>query len=241
MEIDPETLTPGLRYNLVIGTVVPRPIAVVGTVSIDGRPNLAPFSCFMYAGTNPLTLVVSPANPSTPSNAPGSGPPDLPQAASEKDTLRNAKPVSEGGTGEFTVSIATEATIQRVVACAEPLAHGDSEFEFAGLRSAPSTKVSAPRLADTPVSFECVTTQVIRLNPGAPGGGNLLIGTVVNIHLRDDLAHERYHIDAARLRAVGRMGGPQYCTTRERATIPMGAQALATAVEWQRDAGSRAR
>ncbi len=216
------------RYNLIIGTVVPRPIAVVGTLSTEGRPNLAPFSCFMYAGTNPLTLVVCVANP-----GPSSQQPDPP---AEKDTLRNAKPVAEGGTGEFTVSTATEELIQRIVACAEPLPHGQSEFEFAELGQAPSTLVRAPRLAGSPSSFECRTKQVVRLGPGAPGGGNLLIGTVIRIHLRDDLRHERMHIDADALGAVGRMGGPNYVSTRERATIPMGAPALQTALEWKRNA-----
>jgi flavin reductase (DIM6/NTAB) family NADH-FMN oxidoreductase RutF len=178
----------------------------------------------MYAGTNPLTLVVCIANPS----------PGERRSHAEKDSLRNAKPADEGGTGEFTVSTATEAQIQRIVACAEPLPHGDSEFDFAGLRAAPSTHVRAPRLADSPCSFECRTRQVVRLNPGEAGGGNLLIGTIVNIHLRDDLDHPRKHIDADRLRAVGRMGGPQYVATHERATIPMGAEALRTALEWQR-------
>lgn len=225
MQLDPASIPPNLRYNLAIGTVVPRPIAVVGTRSLDGRANLAPFSCFMYAGTDPLTLVVCIANPGKAAANP------------EKDTLRNAKPADEGGTGEFTVSIATEECIQRIVACAETLPHGTSEFEYAGLAEAPSAMVRAPRMAESPVSYECRTRQVVRLNPGAPGGGNLLIGTVVNIHLRDDLAHERFHIDASRLHAVGRMGGPQYCTTRERATIPMGAAALGTTVQWQTDAG----
>lgn len=224
VELDPSELSLHDRYNLIIGTVVPRPIAVVGSLSTDGRPNLAPFSCFMYAGTNPLTLVVCIANPSPGEN----------RAHAEKDSLRNAKPVDEGGTGDFTVSTATEEQIQRIVACAEPLPHGQSEFEYAGLRAAPSTHVRAPRLADSPCSFECRTRQVVRLNPGEPGGGNLLIGTIVNIHLRDDLDHPRKHIDADRLRAVGRMGGPQYVSTRERATVPMGAEALQTALKWHR-------
>jgi flavin reductase (DIM6/NTAB) family NADH-FMN oxidoreductase RutF len=227
MQLDPASIPTNLRYNLVIGTVVPRPIAVVGTRSLDGRANLAPFSCFMYGGTDPLTLVVCVANP-----GPDAGHP-------EKDTLRNAKPVGEGGTGEFTVSVATEETIQRIVACAEPLPHGESEFEAVGLTEAPATTMRAPRLAESPVSYECRTREVVRLNPGVPGGGNLLIGIVAWVHLRDDLAHERFHIDAARLGAVGRMGGPQYCTTRERATIPMGLQALHTSVEWRRDASTK--
>jgi flavin reductase (DIM6/NTAB) family NADH-FMN oxidoreductase RutF len=225
MELDPAMLSTHERYSLIIGTVVPRPIAVVGTLSTEGHPNLAPFSCFMYGGTNPLILVVCVANPSPSAQQPA--PP------AEKDTLRNAKPIAEGGTGEFTVSTATEELIQRIVACAEPLPHGQSEFEYAGLDQAPSTLVQAPRLAGSPSSFECRTEQVVRLSPGAPGGGNLLIGRVIRIHLRDDLHDERFHIDADALRAVGRMGGPNYVSTRERATIPMGAAALQTALVWK--------
>ncbi|MFO0783886.1 MAG: flavin reductase family protein [Phycisphaerales bacterium] len=225
MQIDPATLPQALRYNLVIGTVVPRPIAVVGTVSPDGKPNLAPFSCFMYAGTDPLTLVVSPANP--PAGAPHP----------EKDTLRNAKPVEEGGTGEFSVSVATEELLQRIVACAEPLPHGQSEFDYAGLRAAPGTAIRAPHLAESPAAFECRTRQVVRLDPGAPGGGNLLIGTVVNIHLRDDLHHERFHVDAARLHAVGRMG--ERSTHAQARHHPHGRASAGTPVRWARDSGSR--
>jgi flavin reductase (DIM6/NTAB) family NADH-FMN oxidoreductase RutF len=93
MEIDVAELPVALRYNLMIGAIVPRPIAVVGTCDAEGRPNLAPFSFFTGAGSDPMTLVVCVANP--------------PSGAGEKDTLRNAKPVTEGGTGEFTVSVAT--------------------------------------------------------------------------------------------------------------------------------------
>jgi flavin reductase (DIM6/NTAB) family NADH-FMN oxidoreductase RutF len=220
MEIDVAELPVALRYNLMIGAIVPRPIAVVGTCDAAGRANLAPFSFFTGGGSDPMTLVVCIANP--------------PGGDGEKDTLRNAKPVAEGGTGEFTVSVATESNILRVVACAEPLPHGESEFDLAGLTPVPGTVVRAPRLAESPVAFECRTLQVVRLAPGRVGGGNLLVGEVVRAHVADGLASERMHVDAALLAAVGRMGGLDYCVTRERAAIPAGRAALTHPLGWQR-------
>ena len=218
MEIDPDSLPVDRRYALMIGAIVPRPIAVVGTCDASGRPNLAPFSFFTGVGSEPMALVVSVANP--------------PGGAGEKDTLRNAKPESEGGTGTFTVSVATEALITRIVACAEPLAHGESEFALAGLTPATGTRVRAPRPAESPLTFECVTQQVVRMAPGVPGASNLLIGRVVLVHVQDGLVDERMRIDPARLAAVGRMGGIEYCTTQERAAIPSGRGALGLEVRW---------
>jgi flavin reductase (DIM6/NTAB) family NADH-FMN oxidoreductase RutF len=218
MELDVAAIPVNQRYNLMIGSIVPRPIAVVGTCDAEGRPNLAPYSFFMGCGTDPMTLVISVANP--------------PGGEGEKDTLRNAKPVAEGGTGEFTVSVATEENILRVVACAEPIPHGESEFELAGLTPVAGTAVRAPRPAESPVTFECRTMQVVRMAPGKPGGGNLLVGQVVRVHVADGLASERMHVDADRLRAVGRMGGLDYCRTAERAEIPAGRPSLTHALRW---------
>lgn len=212
MEIDPGTLTPIDRYKLLIGCIVPRPIAVVSTRGVDGTINLAPFSFFSGVGSNPMTLLFCPANK-----------PD----GSEKDTLRNCKPVSEGGTGEFVVNVAPEVIIRQVVAAAEPLDSMDSEFDLVGLTPASSRVVKPPRLRESPVSFECRTLQVIRTNPGAPAGGNVVLAQVVHVHVRDDLINERLHTDPGKLNAVGRMGGLSYCLTRDRFDLPMGKDALA--------------
>jgi flavin reductase (DIM6/NTAB) family NADH-FMN oxidoreductase RutF len=145
---------------------------------------------------------------------------------SEKDTLRNAKPLVEGGTGEFVVNVASEDYIHCVAAAAEPLDYEESEFELTGLTTAASRVVKPPRVAESPVAFECRTVQVIRTNPGRPAGGNIVIGEVVHVFVRDDLINERFHIDAARLAAVGRMGGLGYTRTRDRFELPMGREAL---------------
>ncbi len=211
MELKPEELDIACRYKLLIGSVVPRPIALVSTVSPGGLDNLAPFSFFTAVGSNPMTMLFCPAN--TPDGR-------------EKDSLRNAKPAGEGGTGQFVISVVTESIVRRVAGAAEPLAYGESEFDFVGLERAASKVVRPPRVAESPIAFECETTEIIRTNPGEPGGGNIVLGRVVCVHVRDELLNERMHIDADRLNAVGRMGGRAYCRTGDRFDLPMGRAAI---------------
>jgi len=212
MDLDPALLEPRERYKLLIGCIVPRPIAFVSTISPDGRPNLAPFSFFNGIGSDPMTLLFCPANKAD---------------GSEKDTLRNCKPVSEGGTGEFVVHASTEALAREVAAAAEPLPYGESEFELVGLERVASTRVRPPRVARAAWAFECRTLQVVRTNPGAASGGNVVIGQVLHVHLDEGLVDARRHVDPERLAAIGRMGGLGYCRTRERYELPMGRDALA--------------
>jgi flavin reductase (DIM6/NTAB) family NADH-FMN oxidoreductase RutF len=199
------------RYKLLIGAIVPRPIAFVSTLSPDGKPNLAPFSFYAGVGSDPMTLLFCPANK-----------PD----GTEKDSLCNAKPIAEGGTGEFVVNSASEPYARNLAAAAEPIPYGQSEFELVGLTPAPSRVVRPPRLLEAPIAFECRTLQVIRTNPDAPHGGNIVLGRVVHIHIRDDAVNHRLHIDPDTLAAIGRMGGSSYCRTRDRFDMPMGRAAL---------------
>lgn len=208
---DPGELQTVDRYKLLIGGVVPRPIAFVSTCDEHGRLNLAPFSFFAGVGSNPMTMLFCPAN-----NADGS----------EKDTLRNAKPLTEGGTGEFVVNIAPESIARQLAACAEALPYGQSEFAFSSLTPIPSTKIRPSRVAEARMSFECITRQVIRTNPGATAGGNIVIGEVVMVHAVTGLVNERHHVDPEKLNAFGRMGGLSYCRTADRFDLPMGAAAL---------------
>ena len=210
--LDPASLPVDRRYALLIGSIVPRPIAVVGTCAPDGsEPNLAPFSFYAGAGSDPMCLLFCPANR-----------PD----GSEKDSLRHAKPRAEGGSGEFTVSVATEPIIRQVVACAEELRPDASEFDLSGLTPVRGTTVRAPRVAESPITFECRTLQVIRTNPGRPSGGNVVLGQVVWIHAEPALIDDRFRVDPDRLLAVGRMGGMDYAHTRDRFALPWGAAAL---------------
>jgi flavin reductase (DIM6/NTAB) family NADH-FMN oxidoreductase RutF len=154
-----------------------------------------------------MTLLFCPANTPT---------------GEEKDTLRNAKPLAEGGTGEFVVNIVTESIAQQMALCAEPLPYGESEFDLAHLTPAPSHIVKPPRVTQCPVAFECITKQVIRTNPGQPAGGNIVLGEVVHIHLDEGIVNDKLHTDYTKLTAIGRMGGLSYCKTNDRFDLPMG-------------------
>ncbi|MHC4219530.1 MAG: flavin reductase family protein [Planctomycetota bacterium] len=212
MEICPDDLAPRERYTLMIGCIVPRPVAFVSTVSTDGRFNLAPFSFFNGVGSNPMTVMFCPAN--------------RPDDGQDKDTLRNCRPREEGGVGQFVVNAAVASYQHQVAAAAEPLEYGASEFELVGLTPAPSRLVKPPRVAESPWAFECETVQVIRTNPDVPGAGNAVLGRVVHVWARDDVVNERLHVDPATLDAIGRMGGTSYCATRQRFEMPVGRPAL---------------
>lgn len=211
MELDPAKLKYQDRYKLLIGLVTPRPIAFVSTCDAEGRANLAPYSFFNAVGSNPMLLMFCPANKDD---------------GSEKDSLRNAKPASEGGVGEFVVNIASESFIAQVAAAGEELPFGQSEFELTGLTPTPSSVVKPPRVLESPASFECRTVRVVRTNPGEAGGGNIVLGEVVRVHAREGLLNDRLHTDASALASVGRMGGATYCLTRDRFDLPRGKAAL---------------
>ncbi len=200
MEIDPQGLALDLCYKLVIGCVVPRPIAVVSTVSAEGFPNVAPFSYFTVASHTPLSLAFTVGGPKS--------------DGSIKDTLRNARFVADGGVGEFVVNIADESYAQAMAMTGETLPHGESEFDHAGLTPRPGVAVKAPRVGEASVAFECVTTHVIPI-----GAANLVIGEVKHIYVRDDLVDDRYRVDAEKLAAIGRMAGNDYVRTRDRFEI----------------------
>jgi len=207
MELDIASMPVGLRYNLLLGAVVPRPIAVVGTMNAAGQHNLAPFSFFNAVSSEPMVLMFCPVSRGD---------------AGENDSLRNAKPVSEGGMGCFSVSLATEENIARVVKCAADLPHGESEFDHAGLTARMCARIRAPYMAESPIHFECETIEVKRFAPGVPFGGNAVFGRVIHARVDDALAHPRMHIDSEKLRAVGRMGGAWYARTTDRFELERG-------------------
>lgn len=202
MELNPASLDSSTRYKLMIGSVVPRPIAFVSSQSPQGVVNLAPFSYFNAVGHSPMALIFSVSQK-----------PDK----TEKDTLRNVRPVEDGGTGEYVINLAVESYIDQVAAASEPLPYNESEFDYLDLTTVPSTIVTPPRVAESPVAFECRTLQTVPV-----GTFTLVIGEVVHIFVEDDVVDEHYRINTDRLAAIGRMAGNDYCYTRERFPIPNG-------------------
>lgn len=192
MELDPLSLTHEVRAKLLLGLVVPRPIAVVSSISPRGAFNIAPFSYYNVVSDEPMALGFSLTAPK----------PD----GSEKDTLRNVRPSDEGGVGEFVVNVATRNYAPAMVRTSRSLPYEQSEFEIAGLTPVPSRTVKAPRIKEARASFECRTWKIIEI-----GQSHLVIGHVMHVALNDDLADERMRVDVMRLQPVARLGGTQYC------------------------------
>lgn len=180
------------NYKLLIGAIVPRPIAFVSTVSAAGVFNLAPFSFFNAVCAEPPVITF----------ACGCRIP-------EKDTLANVRT-----TGEFVVNIVTEDIAERMNVCSGEYPPGVSEFQVSGLTAVASDLVRAPRVAESPVNLECRVVQIVDVSK-KPLGGSLVIGEVVCFHIDEGLA-TNFRIDAEKLRAVGRLGGDQYTRTRDR-------------------------
>jgi flavin reductase (DIM6/NTAB) family NADH-FMN oxidoreductase RutF len=182
-------------YRLMIGAVVPRPIAFVSSEDKDGVRNLAPFSYFTACSTNPPVVCFCVA-------VRGGEKP-------QKDTLRNIRE-----TGEFVVNIVTEEIVAPMNATSAEVAPDVDEFVLSGLTPVASELIRPARVAESPFQMECRLRQVVEVSP-LPGGGNLVLGEVVLFHIREDLLEDG-KIDPDKLRAVGRMGGPTYVRTRDR-------------------------
>ncbi|HTS49527.1 MAG TPA: flavin reductase family protein [Bryobacteraceae bacterium] len=196
MIVDPQSTRHIDIYKLLIGSIVPRPIALVSTLSHDGIPNLAPFSFFTGISSKPALICFCPGP------RPAGGP--------RKDTLENIT-----RTREFVVNIVSEEIAEAMNLTAGEYPPEVDEFTIAGLTAAPSDVVKPPRVAESHVNMECRLYLSIEFSE-LPGGGNLVIGEVLRFHV-DDRIVENFKIDPDKLRAVGRMGGPTgYTRTRDR-------------------------
>jgi len=187
-------------YKLMIGAIVPRPIAFVSSLDERGVRNLAPFSYFTAVSADPPVVLFC---PSVRREDPQRG------LAAHKDTLLNII-----ATREFVVNVVTETITEKMNATSAQVPPEVDEFELAGLTPLPSELVKPPRVAESPVQMECRLRQIIEVSD-RPAGGSIVLGEVVRFHVREDLV-ENYRIDPDHLAAVGRMGGPTYVRTRDR-------------------------
>ena len=188
MIVDPTTLPEGLSYRLMISAFVPRPIAFVSTRGVSGVDNCAPFSFAMGVSSAPMVLAVSVGS----------------RDGAPKDTARNIL-----DTREFVVNLVTEAIAERMNIASGDYAPQVSEFEEAGLTRAPCEVVKAPRIAESPVSFECTLLRTFDV-----ADNTVFFGTVVRLHV-DDGVRTGDLVDARKLRAVGRLGFREYCRTTD--------------------------
>lgn len=198
MEIIPENLTWKDSYKLYTGSILPRPIALVSTISKEGIPNLAPFSNF--CGVCPWPFIVAFA------------PIIRPEDGTKKDTTRNIEE-----TGQFVVNIVTEDIVMKVNETSIEFAPDIDEFQETGLTPIPSSKVMPYRVKESPIQMECVLENMLAFGEGA-GSSNLVIGRVVQMHIEDAL-YKDGKIDLANLKPVGRLSGDYYAKMSDLFTL----------------------
>ena len=190
MIIDPAKQSFKDNHKLMIGSIVPRPIAFVSTKSTDGILNLAPFSYFNGVCSNPPTIMFAPARRG--------------YDGLTKDTLNNIQ-----DTNEFVVNIVSENFVKPMVACATDYEKDVDEFEISNLTPADSLKVAPPLVKESKVSFECQLNTIVEIGKAEPGAGFVVIGTIVMFHV-DDKVYKDGRIDLKELNPVGRLAGNSY-------------------------------
>jgi flavin reductase (DIM6/NTAB) family NADH-FMN oxidoreductase RutF len=202
MQFDFETLGPMACFEFLTGTVVPRPIALITTVSSKGLPNAAPYSFFGIMGIDPPVVAVG----------------LLPTPDGRmKDTATNIQ-----ATGEFVVNLVSEDLAEAMNATCVDAPADINELEIVGLAAAPSVKVKPPRIASSPVAFEC------RLHASVPLAANhsIAIGRIVGAHVADEFVvdAEKYAFDTPKLKLIGSMHAAKWyartsdCFAMERPT-----------------------
>jgi flavin reductase (DIM6/NTAB) family NADH-FMN oxidoreductase RutF len=198
MLFDFATLPPRECYKLIVSTIVPRPIAWVVTQHPTGRINAAPYSFFNgFSGDPPIIAI-------------GCGDRD----GGPKDTLANIRVRNE-----FVVCLVPEERAPQMNITATDFGPEIDELAEAGLTTMASTKVTPPRIAESPVAMECETFQIVPLGPS----NNLVLGRILAMHVRDDcvLDPAKFYIDTPKLALLGRMHGRGwYARTTDRIEIP---------------------
>ena len=198
-------LQPSQRYKLLCGLVVPRPIALVTSISREGVVNAAPFSFFNVFSENPALLVLGLQH-----NADGS----------PKDTTRNIH-----HSGEFVVNLVDEGIAEAMNLTATDFPPGEGEPTALGMATLASTLIKPPRLAQAPAAFECRRSVGLAFGPQR----ELLIGEVLAAHVREGIVEAAtLNVDFAALAAVGRLCGSAYARQRDRFELKR-----ITYAEWQ--------
>ena len=189
MQFDPNEMDQKSIYKILTGTIIPRPIGWISSISEDGILNLAPFSYFNAVGDDPPHIMFS---ASRANNA-------------IKDTLKN---VLE--TKEFVVNMVTEDLVEQMNMTAHPIPSHESEFELAGLTPEPSLKVKPPRIKESPIAMECELVHHYTLEGNKFGGSTIIIGRVLHFHIADEVLMDDFKINLDTYKPVARLAGANY-------------------------------
>ena len=194
MIIDPQSTEPVNIYKLLIGSILPRPIAFVSTRSVDGINNLAPFSFFTAVSANPPVIGFSPM---------------VNLESRRRDSRINAE-----ARGEFCVNVVSETFAAQMNQTAVDVPPEVDEFTLSGLTPIECDLIDAPRVAESHIAMECRLRQVVDISQAVMGGA-FVMGEVIRFHV-DETLFENFRIDPDGLRAIGRMAGNTYSRTTDR-------------------------
>lgn len=194
-EVDFTGITSYQRYKLMASLIVPRPIALVTTLGPTGVANAAPFSMFNMVGEDPPILMISI---------------NRLQDGRLKDTAANIL-----RTGEFVVHMSDEAMAQKMHDCGEAFPSDVSELTAVGLTPLPAHRVAPPRIAESPVAFECVLHEKLETD-----SRYVFIGRIVWLAARDGLIDtEAWRVNLREYHPVARFGASFYTRSNERFSL----------------------
>lgn len=180
-------------HDLMTSAIIPRPIAWVSSINNDGRTNLAPFSFFSGVSWSPPVLAFSVVN-----RADGS----------MKDTARNIREIPE-----FVVHMVSVDLLSTMEYSASPIPYGTDEASIAGVHWLPSKIVRPLRIQEARIAFECTLERIVTVSEG-PNAGNLILGRIQLVHVRDGLLKNGREVDWLGLDILGRLSGNRYCSIR---------------------------
>ena len=195
LTITPKEISAGKLHGYLLGAIAPRPIAFASTVDKNRNPNLSPFSFFNVFGSNPPTLIFSPAR--------------RVRDNTTKHTLDNAI-----ATKEVVINVVNYDIVHQMSLSSTEYPEGVNEFEKAGFTMLPSDEVKPFRVGESPVQFECKVKDIIYTGKDG-GAGNLIVCEVVKIHINENILDADGNIDQHKIDLVARAGGSYYSRARD--------------------------
>jgi flavin reductase (DIM6/NTAB) family NADH-FMN oxidoreductase RutF len=189
--IDPKEIKTGVLHSYMLAAIAPRPIAFASTIDKDGNMNLAPFSFFNAFGSNPPTVVFSPARRVRDNTI--------------KHTLENIY-----DTKEVVINVVNYAMVQQMSLASTEYPKGVSEFVKAGFTPVKSELIRPFRVKESPVQMECKVVEVKEMGDQG-GAANLIICEILLMHIDESVLTPDNKIDPNRIDLVARMGGDLYC------------------------------
>lgn len=189
MQFDPSIISGVDTYKLLTGTIIPRPIGWISSISPEGIHNLAPFSFFNAVGEDPPHVMFSTVR----------------TGDKNKDTLNNVLT-----TKEFVVNLVTEELVEKMNTTSQAVPSSESEFELAGLTPIDSIKIKAPRVKECLVTMECEMVHHYFLEDHKNGGACVIIGRVLLFHVNEEILLDGTKINMDVYRPVARLAGSNY-------------------------------